>query len=136
MFSFGSGNRNSSTFQAEPLPQIASWWSKQSGRTRERFGREVRSVKSQLSCAESAGRLVGKVLITQRRLKSTQKGGTTRQPCRGRTPPLSYPRPTDRAYQKRTKYRRIYRYFPLLTLSNFFRVNSRWVDRDRVKVAL
>jgi len=26
--------------------------------------------------------------------------------------------------------------FPLLTLSNLFRVNSRWVDGDRVKVAL
>jgi len=44
--------------------------------------------------------------------------------------------PTDRAYQKRTKYRRIYRYLPLLTLSNLFRVNSRWVDGDRVKMAL
>ena len=43
------------------------------------------------------------------------------------------PRP---AYQKRTKYRQIYRYFPLLTLSNLFRVNSRWVDGDRVKMAL
>ena len=41
-----------------------------------------------------------------------------------------------RPYQKRTKYRRIYRYFPLLTLSNLFRVNSRWVDGDRVKMAL
>ena len=27
-----------------------------------------------------------------------------------------------RPYQKRTKYRRIYRYLPLLTLSNLFRV--------------
>jgi hypothetical protein len=54
----------------------------------------------------------------------------------GRTPPLSCPRPTDRAYQKRTKYRQIYRYLPFLTLSNLFRVNSRWVDSDRVKVAL
>jgi hypothetical protein len=43
---------------------------------------------------------------------------------------------TDRAYQKRTKYRQIYRYFPLLTLSNLFRVNSRWVDGYRVKMAL
>jgi hypothetical protein len=39
-------------------------------------------------------------------------------------------------YQKRTKYRQIYRYLPLLTLSNLFRVNSRWVDGDRVKMAL
>jgi hypothetical protein len=31
---------------------------------------------------------------------------------------------------ERTKYRRIYRYLPLLTLSNLFRVNSRWVDGD------
>jgi hypothetical protein len=54
----------------------------------------------------------------------------------GRTPPLSCQRPTDRAYQKRTKYRQIYRYFPLLALSNLFRVNSRWVDGDRVKMAL
>jgi hypothetical protein len=30
----------------------------------------------------------------------------------GATPPLSCPRPTGRAYQKRTKYRRIYRYLP------------------------
>jgi hypothetical protein len=44
--------------------------------------------------------------------------------------------PADRAYQKRTKYRQIYRYLPLLTLSNLFRVNSRWVDGDRVKMAL
>jgi len=44
--------------------------------------------------------------------------------------------PTDRAYQKRTKYRQIYRYLPLLTLSNLFIVNSRWVDGDRVKMAL
>ena len=43
---------------------------------------------------------------------------------------------TVRAYQKRTKYRQIYRYLPLLTLSNLFRVNSRWVDRYRVKMAL
>jgi hypothetical protein len=41
-----------------------------------------------------------------------------------------------RPYQKRTKYRRIYRYLPLLTLSNLFRVNSRWMDGDRVKMAL
>jgi hypothetical protein len=41
-----------------------------------------------------------------------------------------------RPYQKRTKYRHIYRYFRLLTLSNLFIVNSRWVDGDRVKVAL
>jgi hypothetical protein len=54
----------------------------------------------------------------------------------GRTPPLSCPRPADQAYQKRTKYRQIYRYLPLLTPSNLFRVNSRWVDWDRVKVAL
>jgi hypothetical protein len=54
----------------------------------------------------------------------------------GRTPPLSCPRPTDRTYQKRTKYWRICRHLPLLTLSNLFRVNSRWVDGDRVKVAL
>ncbi len=32
-----------------------------------------------------------------------------------------------RPYQKRTKYRQIYRYFRLLTLSNLFRVNSRRV---------
>src|SRR5580704_10954920 len=31
---------------------------------------------------------------------------------------------------------KIYRYLPLLTLSNLFRVNSRWVDGDRVKMAL
>src|SRR5271165_811694 len=43
---------------------------------------------------------------------------------------------TDRAYQKRTKYRPIYRYLPLLALSNLFRVNSRWEDGDRVKVAV
>jgi hypothetical protein len=30
-----------------------------------------------------------------------------------------------RPYQKRTKYRQIYRYLPLLTQSNLFRVNSR-----------
>jgi len=40
------------------------------------------------------------------------------------------------SYQKRTKYRRIYRLIPLRTLSNLFRVNSRWVDGDRVKMAL
>ena len=51
-------------------------------------------------------------------------------------PPLSCPRPTDRAYQNRSKYRRIYRYLPLVTLSNLFRVNSRWVDCDRVRMAL
>ena len=39
-------------------------------------------------------------------------------------------------YQKRTKYRPIYRLIPLRTLSNLFRVNSRWVDGDRVKTAL
>jgi hypothetical protein len=54
----------------------------------------------------------------------------------GRTPPLSCQRPTNRAYQKRNKYRQIYRYLPLQTLSNVFRVNSRRVDGDRVKVAL
>ena len=41
-----------------------------------------------------------------------------------------------RPYQKRTKYRQIYRFLPLLTLSNLFRVNSQWVDGDRVKMAL
>ena len=40
-----------------------------------------------------------------------------------------------KAYQQRTKYRRIYRYLPLLTLSNLFRVNSRWVEGDRFKVS-
>ena len=54
----------------------------------------------------------------------------------GRTPPLSCQQPADQAYQKRTKYRRISRYLPLLTLSNLFRVNSRWVDGDRVRMAL
>ena len=49
---------------------------------------------------------------------------------------VSRQRPTDRAYQKRTKYRQIYRYLPSVTLSNLFRVNSRWVDGDRVKMAL
>ena len=39
-------------------------------------------------------------------------------------------------YQKRTKYRPLYRLIPLITLSNLFRVNSRWVDGDRVKMAL
>jgi len=39
-------------------------------------------------------------------------------------------------YQKRTKYRRIYRYFRLLALSNLFRTNGRWEDCDRVKMAL
>jgi hypothetical protein len=39
-------------------------------------------------------------------------------------------------YQKRTKCRQIYRYLRLLTLSNLFRVNSRRVDGDRVKMAL
>jgi hypothetical protein len=53
----------------------------------------------------------------------------------GRTPPLSCQRPR-RAYQKRTKYRQIYRYFRLLALSNLFVINSRWVDGDRVKMAL
>jgi len=43
----------------------------------------------------------------------------------GRTPPLSCSRPQP--YQKRTKYRQIYRYFPLLTRSNLFGTNSRWV---------
>jgi hypothetical protein len=41
-----------------------------------------------------------------------------------------------RPYRERTKYRQIYRYLPLLTLSNLFRVNSRWMDCDRVKMAL
>ena len=41
-----------------------------------------------------------------------------------------------RPYQKRTKYRQIYRYLRLLTLSNLFIVNSRRVDGDRVKMAL
>ena len=41
-----------------------------------------------------------------------------------------------RPYQKRTKYRQIYRYLRLLTLSKPFRVNNRWVDGDRVKMAL
>ena len=41
-----------------------------------------------------------------------------------------------RPYQKRTKYRRIYRYLPLLTLSNPFGINCRWLDGDRVKMAL
>ena len=41
-----------------------------------------------------------------------------------------------RPYQKRTKYRQIYRYFRLLTLSNLFTVNSRRVDGERVKMAL
>jgi len=54
----------------------------------------------------------------------------------GPHPAIVCQRPADQAYQKRTKYRRIYRYLPLLTLSNLFRVNSRWVDGDRVKVAL
>jgi hypothetical protein len=44
--------------------------------------------------------------------------------------------PQTKAYQKRTKYRQIYRYLPLLALSNLFRVNSRWVDGDRVRMAL
>ena len=43
---------------------------------------------------------------------------------------------THRPYQKRTKYRQIYRYLPLLTLSNLFRVKSRWMDGDRVRMAL
>jgi len=41
-----------------------------------------------------------------------------------------------RPYQKRTKYRQMYRSLPLLTLSNLFRVNSRWMDGDRVRMAL
>ena len=41
-----------------------------------------------------------------------------------------------RPYQKRTKYRRVYRYSRLLTPSNLFRVNDRWVDCDHVKMAL
>jgi len=55
---------------------------------------------------------------------------------RGPHPAIVLPQPTDRAYQKRTKYRLIYRHFRLLALSNLFRVNSRWVDADRVKMAL
>ena len=51
-------------------------------------------------------------------------------------PAIVLPAARDRAYQKRTKYRQIYRYLPLLTLSNLFGVNSRWVDGDRVKMAL
>ena len=42
----------------------------------------------------------------------------------------------QRPYQKRTKYRQMYRYLPLLTLSNLFRVNNRWMDGDRVRMAL
>ena len=44
--------------------------------------------------------------------------------------------PAAQPYQKRTKHRRIYRYFPLLALSNLFGTNGRWVDCDRVKMAL
>jgi len=44
--------------------------------------------------------------------------------------------PAAQPYQKRTKSRRIYRYFPLLALSNLSRTNGRWVDCDRVKMAL
>src|SRR3974390_1989798 len=44
--------------------------------------------------------------------------------------------PATRAYQKRTKYRRIYRFLPLLALSNLFRTNDRRADGDRVKMAL
>jgi RNA polymerase sigma factor (sigma-70 family) len=51
------------------------------------------------------------------------------------TPPLSCQQPTDRAYQKRTKYRLIYRPFRLLALSNLFGVNSRWVDADRLPLS-
>jgi hypothetical protein len=51
-----------------------------------------------------------------------------------RTPPLSCLRPPT--VPKRTKYQQIYRYFRLLTLSNLFRVNSRRVDGERVKMAL
>jgi len=42
----------------------------------------------------------------------------------------------DRGVPKRTKHQHIYRHLPLLTLSNIFRVNSRRVDGDRVKMAL
>ena len=44
--------------------------------------------------------------------------------------------PPIRPYQKRTKYRRIYRFLTLLALSNLFRTNDRRVDGDRVKMAL
>ncbi len=55
---------------------------------------------------------------------------------RGRTPPLSCPRPTDRPYQNRTKYQRKYRYSRLLALPNLFILNSRWGRDDRVKMLL
>jgi hypothetical protein len=55
---------------------------------------------------------------------------------RGSHPAIVVPATPDRPYQNRTKYRRTYRYFHLLALTNLFIVNSRWGSGDRVKMAL
>lgn len=65
-------------------------------------------------------------------IRIVEDGGNSGAAPRHRLPR----RPTDRAYQTRTKYRQIYRHFRLLALSNLFRVDSRRVDTERLKLAL
>jgi hypothetical protein len=70
------------------------------------------------------------VLNTWEISHTTRRGAVgpyrVRPGTRGRTPPLSCPRP-DRT-KSVTKSRQKYRFFRLLTLSNVFRINDRWGD--------